>query len=172
MNKNKVVLNVGGKRFETLESTLRRIPGTMLGRIDHSSPYYDVSRGEFFFDRDPFIFTSVLNLYRIGELHLPHNTCGPAIKRELLFWEVDENVISECCWRFYKAFEEEQGRLVRIRNAFGFNKAAYGQYRGQGSGAHGPRYWKFHTWKLLSDPTSSLAAKVRRFLSDFLRLLK
>ena len=161
MNKNKVVLNVGGKRFETLESTLRRIPSTMLGRIDQSSPYYDTVKEEFFFDRDPFLFTSVLNLYRIGELHLPHNICGPAIKRELLFWEVDENIISECCWRFYKAFEEEQGRLVRIRQAFGFNKSEFSYSRGGMSNeGHRFQYWRLFAWRLLSDPTSSLPAKV------------
>ena len=143
---------------------MRRIPNSLLGRIDMSSPYYDVANSEFFFDRDPFLFTSVLNLYRIGELHLPHNICGPAIKRELLFWEVDENIISECCWRFYKAFEEEQGRLVRIRHAFGFNKSEYSptMYHRRGDGSKGARYWTQVTWQLLSDPTSSLGAKVSR----------
>ncbi len=50
----RIVLNVGGKRFETLSSTLAAHPDTLLGAMFSSRSHgltHPDSSGEFFFDR-------------------------------------------------------------------------------------------------------------------------
>ena len=49
----RVTLNIGGKRFTTLWSTLHRFTGTKLSRLNESDPHYDAINNEYFFDRNP-----------------------------------------------------------------------------------------------------------------------
>ena len=76
-------LNVGGHLFETWVSTLERIPGTrlaLLATLKESDESWDVERKEFFFDRHPGAFMSILHYYRTEELHVDQNICGNIIK--------------------------------------------------------------------------------------------
>eukprot|EP01130_Rhizamoeba_saxonica_P012864 TRINITY_DN5467_c0_g1_i2.p1 TRINITY_DN5467_c0_g1~~TRINITY_DN5467_c0_g1_i2.p1 ORF type:complete len:369 (-),score=91.27 TRINITY_DN5467_c0_g1_i2:401-1507(-) len=75
-NDEKVKLNVGGRVFETYISTLRKLPDTLLGAMFHerNSNMLDQSKGDdgnYFFDRDPRVFESILNFYRTGRLIVP-----------------------------------------------------------------------------------------------------
>lgn len=45
---SRIVLNVGGVRFEVSKATLQRYPDTLLGGIDDIQPDH---HGEYFFDR-------------------------------------------------------------------------------------------------------------------------
>ena len=66
---NRIIINVGGVKYETFKSTLRSIPDTRLSWITEAqghNPDYDPSSGEFFFDRHPGIFNMILNYYRTG----------------------------------------------------------------------------------------------------------
>ena len=36
-----------------------------------------------------------------GELHVPMNVCGAVVKRELLWWQLDDGNIENCCWMKY-----------------------------------------------------------------------
>ena len=110
----KVVLDVGGMKFSTYQSTLRRIPNTRLSNLNTMDTAYDHQTGEYFFDRNPKFFASILDFYRCGELHFAHCLCGPSIKRELEFWAIDDAYISACCWRAYTTFEDEQKTLKVI----------------------------------------------------------
>ena len=80
---SRIVLNIGGTRYETLASTLMRIPSTrlaaivLLGKDDEA---YDATRGEYFFDRHPGVFECILNYYRCDELHLSNGLCGNVVK--------------------------------------------------------------------------------------------
>ena len=68
---NRVIINVGGLRYETFKSTLRSIPDTRLSWITEAgqghNPDYDPCTGEYFFDRHPGIFNMILNYYRTGQ---------------------------------------------------------------------------------------------------------
>ena len=64
--KNKIILNVGGQRFETSRQTLTSVPDTYLasmfsGRFKLTP---DVADGSYFIDRDPNHFNIVLNHLR------------------------------------------------------------------------------------------------------------
>ncbi|ESP00968.1 hypothetical protein LOTGIDRAFT_172897 [Lottia gigantea] len=97
----KVTFNVGGKTYVTLKHTLINIPTTKLGKLTKEDPSYDGKRDEYFFDRNGKIFQSVLDLHRTGELHLPSDVCSTSVRKELEFWRVPEDYISECCWKSY-----------------------------------------------------------------------
>lgn len=61
----KIVINVGGTRHETLLATLNSKPGTRLYQIAmrHSSG----KTREYFFDRHPGVFSTVMDYYRSGK---------------------------------------------------------------------------------------------------------
>lgn len=62
----RVVINVGGRRFETLDSTLQRLPRSLLADRQRRAAHLDVSRGELFFDRNSTSFEAVLNIFQCG----------------------------------------------------------------------------------------------------------
>ncbi len=79
----RVVINVGGVRFETFVSTLERIPGTRLALLAHlgtADESYDENTGEFFFDRNHRAFEVVLHFHRTEELHMDISLCGNVLK--------------------------------------------------------------------------------------------
>lgn len=86
----RVILNVGGKRFETLVETLKKFPNTMLGAMFSSSVAIAVpdENGEYFFDRDPKLFEVVLNFYRHSKIIIPANRSAEMVKEELDFFGI------------------------------------------------------------------------------------
>ena len=70
-----VVINVGGCKHETLRQTLQKCQGSRLSNLNELSPHYRKDKDEYFFDRHPNIFGTVLNYYRTGELHIPEDVC-------------------------------------------------------------------------------------------------
>ena len=90
-----VFLNVGGKRFEVLWHTLGQFTSSRLGRLHDCvsntamleiCDRYILADSEFFFDRSPRHFESILNLYRTGQLHLMEGVCVQAFAEELAYW--------------------------------------------------------------------------------------
>ena len=111
---DKVVINVGGIRHETYTATLKNIPDTRLYWIIENKtqlPEYDPNTNEYFFDRHPTVFAQILNFYRTGKLHCPHDVCGPLFEEELAFWGIDELQVESCCWLNYKKHREAQANL-------------------------------------------------------------
>ncbi|XP_063283815.1 potassium voltage-gated channel subfamily C member 3-like [Pelobates fuscus] len=98
----RVVINVGGVRFETYASTLQTFPGTKLSNLAESTAYstndYDPQRNEFFFDRNPVVFGYVLDFYRNKHLHCSGDMCRSVLMEELNFWEVNSRQMPYCCW--------------------------------------------------------------------------
>ncbi|XP_053325660.1 potassium voltage-gated channel subfamily C member 1-like [Spea bombifrons] len=98
----RVVINVGGVRFETYTSTLQTFPATKLANLAESMAFgtgdYDSQRNEFFFDRNPVVFGYVLDYYRTKRLHCSDDVCKSVLIEELHFWEVDTTQLAHCCW--------------------------------------------------------------------------
>ena len=63
----RVLLNVGGVRHETHVSTLRTIPHSRLSRLAELHLESGGGRQEYFFDRHPAVFNSIIDCYRTGE---------------------------------------------------------------------------------------------------------
>lgn len=60
--------------------------------------FYDRTRKEYFFDRDPKIFRHVLSFYQVGKLHLSYKDCVESFRDELKFYGISNDVVHECCW--------------------------------------------------------------------------
>ncbi|XP_050677169.1 potassium voltage-gated channel protein Shaw-like isoform X1 [Leptidea sinapis] len=173
---NRIILNVGGIRYETYKATLKKIPATRLSRLTEALANYDPVLNEYFFDRHPGVFAQVLNYYRTGKLHYPTNVCGPLFEEELEFWGLDSNQVEPCCWSTYSIHRDTQNTLAildkldidsekpseeEIARLFGYEEAYF-------SGELGP--WqriKPKVWALFDEPSSSPAAKVISAISVF-----
>ncbi|XP_055709150.1 potassium voltage-gated channel protein Shaw-like isoform X2 [Phlebotomus papatasi] len=167
---NRIILNVGGIRYETYKATLKKIPATRLSRLTEALANYDPVLNEYFFDRHPGVFAQILNYYRTGKLHYPTDVCGPLFEEELEFWGLDSNQVEPCCWSTYSIHRDTQTTLAiidkldldnekpteeQIARLFGFEEAlARGELN----------CWqklKPKIWALFDEPSSSMGAKVK-----------
>ena len=96
-----IKINVGGRLFITKERTLQRHPGTKLANIRDTCDFFDKSRKEYYFDRNPLIFQSILDYYRTGKLHFGTNVCADQIREALEFWEIPSSNMGPCCWKHF-----------------------------------------------------------------------
>jgi len=93
----KVIINVGGVRFETMRSTLKKIPATRLSKLTSNLPNYDSILNEYFFDRHSGAFAQILNYYRTGKLHYPLDVCGPLFEEELRVRSIELTLLIKLC---------------------------------------------------------------------------
>ncbi|XP_068451076.1 A-type voltage-gated potassium channel KCND3-like isoform X1 [Clinocottus analis] len=101
-----IILNVSGRRFQTWRTTLDRYPDTLLGSSEKDF-FYNEEIKEYFFDRDPDAFRSILNFYRTGKLHYPRHECITAYDEELIFFGIIPEIIGDCCYEEYKDRKRE-----------------------------------------------------------------
>ncbi|XP_040059554.2 delayed-rectifier potassium channel regulatory subunit KCNS2 [Gasterosteus aculeatus] len=101
-----VHINVGGLKRSLCRSTLRRFPNTRLGKLlscDSEEDIlqvcddYDVQQKEFYFDRNPGLFTYVLHFYQTGKLHIMEELCVFSFSQEIEYWGINEFFLDSCC---------------------------------------------------------------------------
>ncbi|CAG8769554.1 8806_t:CDS:2, partial [Cetraspora pellucida] len=71
---DRIILNVGGVKYETFRSTLTAYPETLLGIMfadRNKEMLHPINGNEFFFDRDGYLFRHILQYYRTGMMHWP-----------------------------------------------------------------------------------------------------
>lgn len=159
----RVVINVGGVRFETYASTLQSFPGTKLASLAEPAPSdaqnYDPQLNEFFFDRNPKVFGYILDYFRTKQLHCSDNMCRSALMEELSFWELSGLQLSHCCWLKINTkstdledFMSWDGTAQNIHQQHLLQAGSVDfSWRGR---------WRPKIWPLFSQPFSSLASKV------------
>ena len=169
----RVILNVRGIKFDVMLETLDRIPGSRLAKlkncIDKNDQEvlgsvcddFDMSKSEFYFNRDHNIFNLVLNLYSTLKLHIDRNHCVMLLNEEFAYWGIDEKNISNCCeWNFRDLRDEVQSDMDKEREVLN-------QY------IHKEKFDNFYfagirekLWNLFEKPHSSLFAKVTFLYAD------
>lgn len=93
--RERIVVNICGAKYEILESTIQRYPKTLLADHEKRLEYWDEERREYFFDRNRLCFESVLTYYQSGGLILrPPHIPDVLFIRELEFYELGDKVVN------------------------------------------------------------------------------
>lgn len=170
-----LTFNVGGKRFETYASTLDRDCNCLLSKKAFLQAHYRKDTGEYFFDRDPDIFKSILNYMRTRKLHLPAYVCGPAVKHEFEFWGLSPKKIEQCCWMNYNEWNVTHRalqRLERDRKVSLQSRDTCTEDNVQWNDkSWWSKKWQCKVWRFLNRPKSSHGAKVYGIISLFFVLM-
>ncbi|KAF7242050.1 Potassium voltage-gated channel subfamily C member 1 [Varanus komodoensis] len=155
----KIVLNVGGVRYETYSSTLRAFPGTRLCSLTEAQAATTSDSSprtrEFFFDRSARLFGQVLNYYRTKHLHCPAGVCRSVFEEELAFWGITGSTLAPCCWTQLRqvGVQPESGGLEDISGQ-GNTQGGLLQQAEWSSGCWWAR-WQPRIWAFFEDPYSS-----------------
>ncbi|KAG9307855.1 hypothetical protein G9A89_023420 [Geosiphon pyriformis] len=82
LNDERIVLNIGGIKYETFRSTLTAYPDTLLGTMfskRNNGLLHPENGNEYFFDRNGRAFHHILEFYRTGQLLWPSDSETSAI---------------------------------------------------------------------------------------------
>ncbi|KAF5406301.1 Potassium voltage-gated channel protein Shab [Paragonimus heterotremus] len=134
--------------------TTVQVNGQMLY---NTNPFQPAPPVVYFYDRDPEIFRFVLDYYRTGELHLPSSICGPFVRKELIFWGIDESLIGPCCMPAYMRYDEEKRtKNTLFRDCFEDIDSMQNLVKY----SRGWKKWRYQMWLFMDHPSSSLPAKI------------
>ncbi|KAM4642687.1 voltage-gated potassium channel KCNC1-like [Discoglossus pictus] len=158
-SRSRVIINVGGVRFETYINTFQTFPGTKLANLTESGACseYDQKNNEFFFDRNPKVFGYVLDFYRTKHLHCSNDICRSVLMDELSFWEINSSQLDHCCWLKINSKDNDMEDLSNWDNMtqsdqeqlFGQTGRVDYTWRGR---------WQPKIWALFEMPFSSLTS--------------
>ncbi|WAR27506.1 KCNAG-like protein, partial [Mya arenaria] len=111
MDSEQIHVNVGGQTY--------RISRDKIDNGPHSNLKYLVQNGCTVFDRPADMFSPILALYQTGELHIPVTSCPGAFLRELEFWDISPDILSQCCKNRIQSFLDEEETLRKFRKCQG-----------------------------------------------------
>jgi hypothetical protein len=112
----RIVLNVRGIKFDVIPSLFNKYPTSRLGRLNNFlicnkntlkqqdllkiCDDFDLKTKEFYFNKDPYIFNLILNLYNDNDkrIHVSEGICWRYLSEQLNYWGLGyELSIEKCC---------------------------------------------------------------------------
>ena len=136
----------------TTADTLASLPDTRLGRLARDEQVTSQPDVELFFDRNPDIMNSLLDLYRSGEFHLPKHLCGKTVEQELEFWDIPVTLVRECCFQTIEQHQEDATVTAKIDEFMSSPYEAEADFQ---------RLSKWNRiWLMMERPTLNTASKV------------
>lgn len=138
-----ITLNARGVEYKIPLDQLSRLPDSRLGKIktliekpnsltetmDDLCDKNDLKTNTFYFNKDPFTLNNILNYFNDEKLHIEATSCGNLISEELEYWQIGDEILSDCCReKFYQEIdsinekireEEEFVRKYNIKHNFG-----------------------------------------------------
>ena len=115
-------INIGGVKFTILWNTLlERLPNTRLAKLREAKNLDEILKlcdeyrdNEYFFDRNPYSFTFIMNLIETGKLHF-ENECVFAIQEDFDYWDINESFLDTCCQQKYIQKKQDIFQEIQIR---------------------------------------------------------
>ncbi|XP_078402270.1 potassium voltage-gated channel subfamily A member 10-like [Cetorhinus maximus] len=93
---HRVIINVGGMRFETHQKTLAQFPDTLLGDPLRCLPYFDPLTNQYFFDRNRPSFDGILYYYQSGgKIRRPANVPLDVFMDEIIFYQLGYDAMEQ-----------------------------------------------------------------------------
>ena len=147
---------------------LEQIPGSRLGQLCRANTDgdilelcsdYSILDNEYFFDRHPRSFNTILNFYRTGKLHVADEMCVLAFKDDLDYWGIPDIYLETCCTYKFSTKREQVEEEMEAEAS----KLILDDVEDFGTGRFVP-YQKF-LWDLMEKPDTSMAAKAMSSIS-------
>ena len=148
---------------DVLWRMLEQVPQSRLGKLVHASTHeeilqlcdtYSLIDNEYFFDRHPRSFNSILNFYRTGTLHVIDEMCIMAFSDDLEYWMINEVFLESCCQNKYNIRKEHV--LEEMKKEANIFKTEAPEDFGSG------KFVKYQMclWDLIEKPDTSKAASI------------
>jgi hypothetical protein len=163
--------NIRGTKFDLYLNQLDKFAESRLSKLrilleSESVDYekiselcddFDSTSNELYFNRDPFVFNSILNFFLTGKLHYNRNTCPFLFQDELEYWGLNGFLISTCCEDIFDHKSEMIKLYIKKRQEVletsvkneNFSKCWF------------PKVQKT-VWNIVEKPRQSMASKVSR----------
>lgn len=137
---DRIVVNVSGLKFETLQDTLKKYPESLLGNEEKRIAYFDENRKEYFFDRNRPAFDAILFYYQSGgKLLRPPNVPMDVFADEIRFYQLGEEILSRV--------EREEGYIEEEEPILPDGR------------------WQRMIWELFEYPDTSIGARIVAVIS-------
>jgi len=115
---DRIRVNVSGQYFEFRREVLARHPDTLLGNEEKRRAFYDAKRQEYFLDRHRPSFEAIFAYYMYGgRLKRPHQVADDIFLTEIMFYELEDHVIT--AYKKSEGYTEEEiitpdNRVLRV----------------------------------------------------------
>ena len=94
---DRIKIDVYGQIYAVPRDVIENGPASRLRRMYKTGSSVSKSEG-FVINRPPELFAAILGFYQTGELHMPMTSCPGAFMKELEYWEISPEVVSDCCY--------------------------------------------------------------------------
>ncbi|KER20549.1 hypothetical protein T265_10920 [Opisthorchis viverrini] len=161
---SRAYLNVGGEHHEIMWRTLCNYPNSRLGRLSLSMDPLEITqlcddyspqKNEFYFDHSARSFSSILDLYRTGHLHILDEVCVMAFIEDLNYWGLNECLLDACCLTRFVQRKDRMEEDIKKTSSAGLPSDDSEQF-GQGKCAEFQR----RLWEVVEKPQTSTMARV------------